>query len=142
MVGIDTNILVYAHRQDLPQHAVAREILERFINGTKPWALAWPSIYEFYRVVTHPRVLKVPSRREEVLKVVDVLHQTQSLFILAHGPAHKERLRELSEEADAMGNLAFDLQIAAIFMEHGIEEIMTNDADFRRFKAFRIINPF
>lgn len=29
-------------------------------EGHRPWTIAWPSVYEFLRVVTHPRVLHPP----------------------------------------------------------------------------------
>ena len=142
MQGIDTNVIVYAHRKDLPQHKIATELLESLISGIKPWAIAWPSLYEFYRLVTHPRVFSKPSRRSEALAVISALHEIHSLRILSHGSAHLQRMLELCRQAEITGNLAFDVQIAAIFLEHGIGEIITNDADFCRFSALRVNNPF
>src|SRR5262245_44826054 len=56
VIALDTNILVYARREETPQHQVARTLLTELAEGGQPWVLAWPCIYEFLRVVTHPRV--------------------------------------------------------------------------------------
>ena len=61
MIALDTNILVYAHRAELPDHARAMSLLKRLATGWEPWALPWPCIYEFLRVITHPRVFDPPA---------------------------------------------------------------------------------
>jgi predicted nucleic acid-binding protein len=35
-----------------------------------------------------------------------------------------------------------DAHIAALCREHGVEEIVSADADFNRFTGFRVVNPF
>lgn len=142
MIGVDTNVLVYAHRRDLSQHGIAKPLVDRLMAGVAPWAIAWPSLYEFYRLVTHPRVFRVPSRSRDALDVIAALQQTPSLHLLTHGPAHRDRMAALCRDADVIGTLVFDVQIAAIFLEHGVSEILTNDGDFRRFDGLKVTNPF
>jgi predicted nucleic acid-binding protein len=43
VIAVDTNILVYAHRNDSPFHERARSALESLANGTREWAVPWPS---------------------------------------------------------------------------------------------------
>jgi hypothetical protein len=45
-------------------------------------------------------------------------------------------------ESGAAGNHVRDAHIAALCREHGIEELLTADADFHRFAGFRVTNPF
>ena len=68
MIALDTNILVYARREETSHHARAREILKQLAEGEQPWALPWPCIYEFIRVVTHPRVFDPPTDLESALR--------------------------------------------------------------------------
>jgi predicted nucleic acid-binding protein len=42
----------------------------------------------------------------------------------------------------AGGNLAHDGHIAALAVEHGVEELLTLDRDFSRFSHLRVRNPF
>ena len=45
-----------------------------------------------------------------------------------------------ARQADARGNLAFDAQIAALCLEHGVGEILTLDRDFTRFPGLKILD--
>ena len=61
MQAIDTNVLVYARRVEPQQHEAALRLLRALATGSEPWVLPWPCIYEFLRVVTHPRVFFPPT---------------------------------------------------------------------------------
>lgn len=142
MRAVDTNILVYAHRKDVPQNPIAVEVLKSLIDSSSAWFIAWPSVYEFLRLVTHPKIFVDPTPRKTALKVIESLVRDGGAHLIGHGAAHLEKLLELSEEVHASGNLWFDVQIAGVLEEHGIKEIVTNDGDFLRFKRFTVINPF
>lgn len=60
MIAVDTNILVYAHRRDLPAHARSFEVVAGALTGMAPVGLCWPVIQEFLAVVTRT---PSPSRR-------------------------------------------------------------------------------
>ena len=70
MRAVDTNILVYARRQEPPEHALARELLRGLAAGVEPWVLPWVCVYEFLRVVTHPRVFYPPTSIEDACDAV------------------------------------------------------------------------
>jgi uncharacterized protein len=142
MIAIDTNILVYARRQEAPHHQRARKILEDLAAGSAPWALAWVSVYEFLRVVTHPRVFDPPTNLETALEDVESLLESPSLVMLGEGPAHKTHMRRALVSGAASGNLAHDAHIAALVVEHGVTEFWTADRDFRRFPEIRAVDPF
>jgi hypothetical protein len=50
MISVDTNILVYAHRQDSAFHAKADELLTELAEGRREWSIAWPCIHEFLAI--------------------------------------------------------------------------------------------
>lgn len=142
MKAVDTNVLVYAHRADLPQHSTAQRALSQLVNSGEPWFIAWPSAYEFFRLVTHPKIFLTPSSRKVALKVLSSLREDSGAEFLGHGPSQLEKLELLANQVNAQGNFIFDVQIAAILVEHGVSEIITNDSDFLRFKDLTVINPF
>lgn len=142
MIALDTNILVQARRAELPHHTAARALLERLVTGDQPWALPWPCIYEFIRVVTHPRGMRPPSPLPLLLEELDALLSAPSLYLLGEGPRHAAAMREAVSSSGASGNLAFDAHIAALCLEHGVTELWTLDRDFRRFPGLRVRNPF
>ena len=56
MIAIDTNLLVYAHREDSPWHDAALAKITALAEAKSPWAIPWPCIHEFLAIVTHPRI--------------------------------------------------------------------------------------
>ena len=142
MIAVDTNILVYARRGELPRHSAAVNLLRRLAIGELPWAVPWPCVYEFLRVVTHPKLFRPPSDLSRVLIDLDRLLDSPTLSLLGEGPAHRGHLRKMVEAGDARGNLAHDAHIAALLHEHGVREFWTTDRDFRRFPGLVVRDPF
>ena len=141
MIALDTNLLVYARREELPQHPAARTLLEGLATGDEPWALPWPCVYEFLRVITHPRVFDPPTDLDYALEDLESLLASPSLVMLGEGPAHAGHMRRMVDGGRTTGNLVHDAHIAALAVEHGTREIWTLDRDFARFPGLRTRNP-
>ena len=58
MIALDTNVLVYAHRKESHFHEQAKDLVKALAEGKPSWSIPWPCIYEFYSVVTNPRIWK------------------------------------------------------------------------------------
>jgi toxin-antitoxin system PIN domain toxin len=142
MIALDTNILIYARREESLQHVQARALLRRLADGMEPWAIPWPCIYEFLRVVTHPRVFDPPTDLDVALEDLEALFASPSLVLIGEGPSHHAHFRSAVSVGRARGNLAHDAHIAALALEHGIRELWTTDRDFARFTGLRVRNPF
>jgi len=142
VIALDTNILVYARREEAPHHTHAKGLLQEFAEGDSPWALPWPCIYEFIRVVTHPRVFDPPTGLDDVLGDLNSLLQSPALTLLREGPRHDAFMQRLLRSSQATGNLVHDAHIAALVAEHGVSEFWTADRDFARFSGIHVRNPF
>lgn len=107
-----------------------------------PWYVTWSVVYEFLRVVTHPRVFRRSWTAEGAWGFVDALLATDSLDVLTETERHARILAELLEALPAAsGNLFHDLHTAALMREHGIKTIYTRDTDFHRFPGIEVIDP-
>jgi toxin-antitoxin system PIN domain toxin len=141
VIAVDTNLLVYAEIRSSPFHLAAQDLLRGLAGGSEPWAIPWPCLYEFLRVVTHPRVYRPPVplavAREDLAAIVG----SPTLQLLAETERHAAVLDGLLERSPVSGNLIHDAHIAALCLEHGISELWTADADFARFKELRSRNP-
>lgn len=142
MIALDANILVYARREESPHHAEARGLVQGLVEGHRPWALPWPSVYSFLRIVTHPTIFRPPTPMAEAWAGVMAIMASPSVRLLTETDRHAEMLGTVLAGASVAGNLAHDAHIAALLMEHGVNEILTADDDFRRFPTLKVTNPF
>lgn len=138
MIAIDTNILVYADRSDMPQHAKAMAALRGLAEGDEAWALPVFCTAEFVRVVSHSRIFDPPTPPEEALAAVDALLASPSCHLLLPGPRYWALFRQAVHDSAASGNLVFDAQIVAVCLEHGARTILTEDRDFSRFPGVTV----
>ena len=86
MIALDTNILVFAHRADLPEHGRAHHWVRSLAEGHGPWGLTVFSLGEFARVVTHPRIFDPPSTLDQALSALAALTESPGLRLLSPGP--------------------------------------------------------
>jgi uncharacterized protein len=142
MIAVDTNFLVYARRAEAIHHTQAKRLLVRLSEGLRPWAIPWPCVYEFLRVVTHPRVFKPVTPLAAALEDIDRLLDAPAITMLGEGPSHRAHLRTMVASGRATGNIAHDAHIAALLREHGVREFWTTDKDFHRFPGVAVRNPF
>jgi len=63
-------------------------------------------------------------------------------FFVADSPALYEEWESVVVVHSCHGRISFDARIVAAMNTHGIRDILTfNEADFRRFPHFHILNP-
>ena len=142
MRAVDTNVLVFAEIKKSDHHDRAVEVLSELAEGSGPWAIPWPCIYEFLRVVTHSRVYHPPVPLDRALADLRRILDSPSLVLLAETERHTEIFMEILEASGTTGNLIHDAHIAALCLEHGVSELVTGDRDFLRFPDLRVRNPF
>jgi toxin-antitoxin system PIN domain toxin len=139
VIAVDTNVLLYAHRQETPVHDRAMAHLRALAEGRDPWGLPVFCLAELVRVATHLRVFTPPSTLAQALDFLDGVLASPSVRMLLPTPAFAASFREACEAGGVRGNLAFDAQIAASCREHGIDTILTADRDFARFPWLRTV---
>ena len=113
MIAVDTNILVYAHREDAEHHAAASSALERLATGREQFAVPWPCAHEFLAIVTHPRVYRPPTLIPNALAQIEAWLRSPSLVLLGETSKHWQHLRTLLVEARIEGPKVHDARIAA-----------------------------
>jgi toxin-antitoxin system PIN domain toxin len=141
MIAVDTNILVYAHREDSEWHRAAYQRLTVLAEGRAAWAIPWPCIHEFLAIVTHPKIFTPPTPLARALDQVDAWIESPSLVLLAESQAHWERLRSLLTSGKVAGPKVHDARIAALCLQHGVKQLWSADRDFGRFSALTVANP-
>lgn len=141
MIAVDTNLLVYAHREDSGWNDAAFEAVRGLAEGAAAWAIPWPAIHEFLAIVTHPRIFDPPSPAEVALDQVAAWLESPGLVPLAETPSYATRFDRLVRAASVTGPRIHDARIAALCLHHGVTELWTADRDFGRFPDLRTRNP-
>jgi uncharacterized protein len=141
MILLDVNVLIYAHREQAPDHARYRNWLNGVVHGPQAYGYAELVLSGFIRVVTNPRVFIDPTPTELAIAFVEHLRSPAHAVRLVPGSRHWNLFVDLCRVANARANLIPDAYFAALAIESGSEWI-TTDRDYARFPGLRWRHPF
>lgn len=141
MIALDTNILVYAHRVDLPWHPQALTVVNAALSGPEEVAVCWPVVHEFLAVVTNPRAFVTVTPADLAFAQAEHWLASPRTVVLTETRQHLVTLRRLVERGRASGGALHDARIAAICLDNGVRELWTADRDFSRFPELTVRNP-
>ena len=141
MIAVDTNLLVYSHREDSKFHTAANKLIDSLRHQSAVWAIPWPCVHEFIGVVTHPNIYKPPSSLNQALRAVEAWLAGGNVHLLSESPGYLEKLGDLARAAKISGPRIHDARIAALCRHHGVSELWTADRDFSAFPQVKTRNP-
>lgn len=140
MILPDVNVLIYAHRADVPNHANYRQWLENEINSNQAFGLSELVLSAFLRIVTHPRIFDPPSEMTVALAFANQIRHRPNCVLIRPSPRHWSIFVDLLAGANVKGNLVPDAYLAALAIDSGSEWI-TTDRDFSRFPGLNWRHP-
>jgi uncharacterized protein len=140
MLCVDTNVLVYAHRKDLPEHAAYRSLLERLANDDEPLGIPDLVLSGFVRIMTNRRIFAEPTSPDEAWSAVDALGAGPAAMRLRVGERHWDLFMKLATDINARGNDISDAYLAAYALENNATWLSA-DRGFARFKRLRWVHP-
>jgi len=141
MIAVDSNLLVYAHREDSPWHNAAYARIVELAEGPAAWAIPWPCIHEFLSIVTHPRIYTPPTPLEKAIDQVEAWLESPNLVLLSESEDYWPQLRSILQTGRVSGPQVHDARVAALCQQHGVSELWTIDRDFNRFPGLTVRNP-
>jgi uncharacterized protein len=137
---VDVNVLLYAHRLDVPRHQDYANWLGDLLAGQEPYGISDLVLSGFLRIVTNPKVFKQPTPMETALGFTELVRTQANCVPVEPGPRHWDLFTGLCRTAGVKGNLVPDAYLAALAIESGSEWI-TTDRDFSRFPGLRWRHP-
>jgi uncharacterized protein len=141
LIGIDTNILVYAHRKDSPYHEVARRCLLELAEGSRVWVIPWPCIHEFLAVITDKRLYDPPTPLPIAIEQIEAWIESPTVTFISESELYWTELKRILLTGRISKGVVHDAHIAALCLEHGVREFLSADRDFSRFPELAIVNP-
>jgi toxin-antitoxin system PIN domain toxin len=138
---VDTNLLVYAVYEESPHHQAARAFVEKH-RRSGGFCVTWSILYEWLRVVTHPRVFSRPLDPSRAVAFIETLVDDPKVDVLLETDRHPRFMVEVLSSAPPLrGNMYHDAHIAALMREHGVGTIATADRHFRVFPFLTVVDP-
>ena len=141
MIALDTNILVYAHREDSPFHEAAFRRVAELAEGLAVWSIPWPCLHEFLAIVMHPRIYVPSTPLARALDQVDAWLESPTLTLLTETERHWSTLHALLAGGRIAGAQVHDARVAALCRQHGVRELWSADRNFSRFSGLNVVNP-
>jgi len=141
VIALETNILVHAHRPEMPGHGRATSAIRDLVASGRRVGLVAHCLVEFTGVVTNPRIWKQPSSAAEVRAQVDAWCAPPRVDVLSEDADFIADFIDLVESSGVRGGGVHDARIAACCLAHGVRTLWTADRDFGRFPSLRTHNP-
>ena len=135
---LDVNVLIYAHREDAPEHRRYAAWLRALTEADEPFALSEVVLASFLRIVTNARIFDPPTPMETATAFCQHLVDWPRAVLVAPSRQHWDIFVRLCR--DIHGPLVSDAYLAALAIEHACE-LVTTDSDFARFKGVRWRHP-
>ena len=140
MLCLDVNVLVYAHRADLPDNERYGPLLETWANGSEPLGLPGMVLSGFLRIVTNRRVFAEPTSPADAWEYVDRLLVTPAAVRLRASERHWAHVRTLAHDIDARGPDIADAYLAAYALDNNAT-FVSADRRFARFSHLKWRHP-
>ena len=134
----DVNVLIYAHREDAPEHHRYAAWLRALAEGDEPFAVAEIALASFLRIVTNHKIFEPATPMETAIAFCQRLVERPRTVLVMPTRRHWDLFVSLC--ANIQGPLVADAYLAALAIEHGCE-LITTDSDFARFKELRWRHP-
>ncbi len=94
------------------------------------WAIPWPCVYEFFSVVTNPRIGKTTARApDQAWRQIDAWTGSPAVSLLGKTEDFLAILERFARRPRLRGPIMHDARIAAIRVAHGVVELLTADRD-------------
>jgi len=142
MIAVDTNILIYAHRVEMPFHlAATKQLIDDLRGNPSTWIIPWPCVHEFLGLVTNPRVFKIPTPLAAAFVSVETWLTGRNLQFIAESDGYLPKLSALTRTAQLAGPRIHDARITALCLHHGVRELWSADRDYSSFPQLKVRNP-
>jgi len=140
VISIDTNILLYAHNSDCPEHAKAFSFLSE-MGGSDRVVICELVLVELYVLLCNPRVLKKPLSSKEAVDVCRAYRTNPVWRLVENAPVMDQVWQRASRKGFARRRI-FDARLSLTLQHHQVTQLATaNVGDFEGLGFKRVWNP-
>jgi predicted nucleic acid-binding protein len=142
MNSLDTNILIYASNEDVPEYAKAQKLVGELLAAPADWIIADQVLIEFYRALRNPAVFQSPASAPDAGGMVNFYREEagcqRCCFELEMWQWLERHLKSSRFEAKR----TYDAVLAVTLISNTVDVFYTrNTRDFRGFGFRSVVNP-
>ena len=140
MISFDTNIIIYALNEVMPEHALAHGFLAELADDDRV-IVAEQTLVELYLLIRNPSVFPKPYSPADAVAVCQAF-RTNPKWKLIECEQVMEEVWKQSAEPDFARRRIIDIRLAFTLISAGVKEFATrNIKDFRDFDFDRVWDP-
>ena len=140
MILLDVNVLVYAHRADMPRHPECRQLFDSLLVGPHVFGVPEVVLAGVMRVVTLP-IWNPPTSTDDALRFCMTVRSSRHCLIVQPTTNHWAVFEQLCRASGVRGKHVSDAYLAAFAVDRD-DEWVTADKGFDRFPGLRWRHPW
>ena len=134
MIGVDSNIIVYALNSDLPEHTHCVELLEKVATGKEIIAIPCIVFMESYHALVHVYKFDYSEVKNRLIAIID----SDNVVIFDISTSTILYALEIAGQYNIGSR---DSLITACLLENNIKELYSHDRDFDVIKEIARVDP-
>lgn len=138
---LDSNILLYAKMDAMPEHAVVSKWLEEAVSDqNNTLNICETGVLSFLRIATNQKVFKPTLPTSEALKFIKSFFECSNVNLLQTSPSHYFEVIKLMGKSGFQGNMVMDAHLAVLALSIGAT-LVTRDKDLAKIPYLKTLNP-
>jgi toxin-antitoxin system PIN domain toxin len=138
---LDSNILLYAKMDSMPEHKVVSKWLEETVlDQNNTISICETTLLSFLRIATNEKVFQPVLPTGEAEKFINSLLNCANVNLIHTSADHFLEVIKLMDKLSLQGNLVMDIHLAVLALTTGAT-LATRDKDFIQIPYLKIFNP-
>lgn len=138
---LDSNILLYAKMNSMPEHKVVAKWLEEAVSDrNNTVSICETSVLAFLRISTNEKIFKPILPGSEAEKFIDGFLGCPNVNLIHTSFNHFLEVIKLMDELNLQGNLVMDVHLAVLALSIGAT-LVTRDKDFTKISYLKTFSP-
>ena len=137
---LDSNVLIYAHCEDMVQHGKVAAWLAEVINKGDSVILTETVVLSFYRIASNQKAMSNPLTVADIAVAVENLLAQANVVLFTPTGDHFRHFEQFCRKHSISSRLVMDAHLCVVALASG-STVATCDKDFKKFPHVRTFNP-
>ncbi len=138
---LDSNILLYAKMDAMPEHKIVSKWLEKTVSDrNNTLHVCETSILSFLRIATNEKVFQPVLPTQDAQNFIESFLNCPNVNLLFAPANHFTQVTKLMDKLNLRGNSVMDVHLAVLALSIGAT-LATRDKDFTKIPYLKTFNP-